>query len=64
LRRGWVVDASVVAKLFLLEDLSDKARELFRLAHIEKGRRLAAPDFVFGSTFAVSVFLSTRPRKA
>ncbi|HEY0513228.1 MAG TPA: type II toxin-antitoxin system VapC family toxin [Thermoanaerobaculia bacterium] len=46
MRRGWVVDASVGAKLFLPEEFSDKAEELFReLVGIRK--RFFVPDLFF-----------------
>jgi predicted nucleic acid-binding protein len=46
LRQGWVVDASVIAKLFLVEEFSDRAQELFRgLASVRK--RFFVPDLVF-----------------
>jgi len=46
LTRGWVVDANIVAKLFLTEEFSDTAHELFRnLAGVRK--RFFVPDLLF-----------------
>jgi len=46
LRRSWVVDASVAVKLFLPEDLSKNAGELFKRG-TDLRKRFFVPDFFY-----------------